>query len=50
MFWHAPNSRALIGWLGLTGLLGALLAPAAVASADALTSWTGGPGAILDNT
>ncbi len=41
--------RALITWLGLAGLLGALIGPAAV-FADPLTSWTAGPGGILDNT
>src|ERR1700730_4691342 len=41
--------RALIAWLGLAGLLGALLGPA-VAAADPLTAWTAGPGGILDPT
>jgi hypothetical protein len=41
--------RALLAWLALAGLLGALLGPAA-AAADPLTSWTAGPGAILDPT
>ncbi|MBV9542774.1 MAG: hypothetical protein JOY61_00150 [Chloroflexi bacterium] len=41
--------RLLIGWLGLAVLLGVMLAPMP-ASADATSTWTGGPGAILDNT
>jgi hypothetical protein len=41
--------RALITWFGLAGLVGALLGPA-TASADTFTSWTPGPGAVLDNT
>jgi hypothetical protein len=41
--------RTLIAWFGLVGLLGALIGPAA-AFADPLTSWTAGPGGILDNT
>ncbi|HLZ30624.1 MAG TPA: hypothetical protein VKV73_25180 [Chloroflexota bacterium] len=44
-----PLRRALFAWLGLAGLLGALLGPAVVA-ADPLTAWTAGPGAILDPT
>ena len=40
---------ALCGGLAVAGLVGALVGPAA-ASADPLTSWTPGPGAILDNT
>src|SRR5579859_1704407 len=44
-----PLRRALFAWLGLAGLLGALLGPAVVA-ADPLTSWTAGPGAALDPT
>jgi hypothetical protein len=39
--------RTLIAWLGLVGLLGALIGPAAV-FADPISSWTAGPGAILD--
>jgi hypothetical protein len=39
--------RELLAWLGLTGLLATLLAPAS-ASADG--GWTPGPGAILDAT
>lgn len=39
----------LVAWLGLVGLFGALLAPLP-ASADAVSTWTGGPGAILDDT
>ena len=41
--------RTLIAWLGLAGLLGALIGPAS-ALADPLTSWTPGPGGMLDNT
>jgi hypothetical protein len=41
--------RALSGWLGLTAVLGALLSPAS-AAAQATTSWTAGPGAVLDPT
>lgn len=41
--------RALVAWLGVAGLIGALLAPAS-ASADPLTAWTAGPGAVLDPT
>ncbi len=41
--------RALFAWLGLAGLMGALLGPAS-AAADPLTSWTAGPNAILDPT
>jgi hypothetical protein len=41
--------RALFAWLGLAGLVGALLVPAS-AAADPLSSWTGGPGAVLDPT
>ena len=41
--------RAVIAWLGLAGLLGALIGPATV-SADAFSTWTPGPDAILDNT
>jgi hypothetical protein len=41
--------RAVFAWLGLAGLLGALIGPATV-SADAFSAWTPGPGAILDNT
>src|SRR6266851_1547392 len=41
--------RALFAWLGLAGLMGALLGPAS-AAADPLTSWTDGPNAILDPT
>ena len=41
--------RGFIAWLSLAGLLGTLLAPTA-ASADTFDTWTGGPGAILDNT
>jgi hypothetical protein len=41
--------RTLIAWIGLTAVLGAVLGPAA-ASADPLTSWTAGPGGVLDNT
>jgi hypothetical protein len=40
---------ALFAWLGLAGLIGALLGPA-TASADTFTSWTAGPDAALDNT
>ena len=40
---------ALCGWLAAAGLVGTLLGPAA-AAADPLTSWTPGPGAILDST
>jgi Bacterial Ig domain len=43
------SRRALVAWLGLAGLLGALLAPAS-AFADAFTSWTPGPGAAGDST
>jgi hypothetical protein len=39
----------LLTWLALTGLLAALLGPAA-ASADTFSSWTPGPDAALDNT
>jgi hypothetical protein len=39
--------RTMIAWFGLVGLLGALIGPAAV-FADPVTSWTAGPGAILD--
>src|SRR6476660_7913567 len=41
--------RALIAWLGLAGLVGALIGPGSVL-ADPLTAWTAGPGAALDNT
>src|SRR5258707_5240814 len=41
--------RSLIAWFGLVGLLGALIGPAAV-FADPISSWTAGPGAILDPT
>src|SRR6266851_349741 len=41
--------RTLIAWLGLVGLLGALIGPATV-FADPISSWTAGPGAILDPT
>src|SRR6202048_377948 len=44
-----PFRRALIAWIGLAAIVGALIGPAA-ASADPLTAWTGGPGAILDPT
>jgi hypothetical protein len=42
-------SRALIAWLGVAALVGALVVPSA-AWADAFSTWTAGPGAILDNT
>ncbi len=41
--------RSLIAWFGLVGLLGALIGPATV-FADPISSWTAGPGAILDPT
>jgi hypothetical protein len=41
--------RRLVACLALTSLLGTLLIPS-MAAADALTSWTPGPDAILDNT
>src|SRR6266851_9953120 len=41
--------RTLIAWLGLVGLLGALIGPASV-FADPVSSWTAGPDAILDPT
>ncbi len=41
--------RGLIAWLGLAGLMGALLVPGS-ASADPFSAWTGGPGAILEPT
>jgi hypothetical protein len=41
--------RSILICLALAGLLGSLLGPAS-ASADPLTSWTGGPGAVLDDT
>lgn len=41
--------RTLLAWLGVVGLLGALALPVP-AAADAVSTWTGGPGAILDNT
>src|SRR5258708_35825354 len=41
--------RTLIAWLGLAGLLGALIGPAS-ALADPVASWTAGPGGILDPT
>ena len=41
--------RAFVAWLGLAGLLGALLGPAS-ASADPFTDWTAGPGAVGDPT
>jgi hypothetical protein len=44
-----PLRRVLFAWLGLAGLLGALLGPAS-AAADPLTSWTAGPDAALDPT
>jgi hypothetical protein len=44
-----PLRRVLFAWLGLAGLLGALLGPAS-AAADPLTSWTAGPNAALDPT
>jgi hypothetical protein len=44
-----PLRRALLAWLSLAGLLGALLGPAS-AAADPLTAWTAGPGAVLDPT
>src|ERR1700682_4077325 len=44
-----PLRRVLFAWLGLAGLLGALLGPAS-AAADPLSSWTAGPRAILDPT
>src|SRR3981081_4703401 len=44
-----PLRRALFAWLGMAGLLGALLGPS-VAVADPLSSWTAGPGAALDPT
>ena len=44
-----PLRRVLFAWLGLAGLLGALLGPAS-AAADPLTAWTAGPGAVLDPT
>jgi hypothetical protein len=40
---------AVFAWLGVAGLLGAVLGPATVL-ADTLSTWTSGPGAILDNT
>jgi hypothetical protein len=42
-------SRALIAWLGIAALVGALVVPSA-AWADAFSTWTAGPNAILDNT
>jgi hypothetical protein len=41
--------RALLAWLGLASLVGALLGPAS-AAADPLSAWTAGPGAVLDPT
>ena len=41
--------HALIAGLGLASLVGALIGPAS-AFADPLTSWTAGPGGILDDT
>src|SRR5256885_16118273 len=41
--------RALIVWLSLVSLVGALIGPTS-AFADPLTSWTAGPGGILDDT
>jgi hypothetical protein len=41
--------RALFAWLGLAALVGALVVPGA-AWADAFSTWTPGPGAVLDNT
>jgi hypothetical protein len=41
--------RVVIAWLGLAVLMGALLAPMP-AAADATSTWTGGPSAVLDNT
>jgi hypothetical protein len=44
-------SRALFAWLGIAALIGALIVPsAATVFADAFSTWTPGPGAILDNT
>jgi hypothetical protein len=43
------SRRTLVAWLGLIGVLGALLGPAA-AFADPVSAWTAGPGAILDPT
>src|SRR5260221_4905412 len=41
--------RSLIAWFGLVGLLGALIGPAAV-FAHPISSWTAGPGGVLDPT
>jgi hypothetical protein len=41
--------RMFFSWLGLAALLGAIVAPSQVV-ADAISTWTAGPGAILDNT
>jgi hypothetical protein len=41
--------RASIVWLGTLLLVGAILVPAP-AAADVVTTWTGGPGAVGDNT
>ncbi len=41
--------RAVFAWLGVAGLLGAVIGPATVL-ADTFSTWTSGPGGILDNT
>ena len=41
--------REILGWLGLVGLLGALIGPT-VAAADPTTTWRPGPDAVLDDT
>jgi hypothetical protein len=41
--------RMFFSWLGMAALLGAIVAPSQVV-ADAVSTWTAGPGAILDNT
>jgi hypothetical protein len=41
--------RTVVAWLGLAVLVSAFIVPATV-SADTFTSWSPGPGAVLDNT
>src|ERR1044072_4462472 len=41
--------RAFFVWLGIAALVGAILVPG-IALADAFTTWTPVPGAVLDNT